>query len=305
MTKIKKVIISITLIFLTFLILINSKYIIDTTIESLNVFLTKVYPSLFIFFILIDFLINYNIISIINKLFKKPISKLFNISEISANVFVFSLLCGLPSNAKIVKDLLDNHSISLKEANKILAYTFFPSPMFIIGFIGVSLLNNITYGYKIFLIIVLSNIILGILIRNKKYDESNLNILKKEKLNFSNTLNKSINKTFDTLLLILGNITIFTIISNLISLYLPFNSFINSIVSSIFEFTSGIIKINNLDIFYKLKIMTITSSLSFCGLSVISQAISILNEYKIDYKFILYSRILSSVISLFLAYILF
>jgi len=278
--------------------------VIPSVIKSSNIFFYKVFPSLFLFFILIEFFISYDSLKFIVNILYKPLNKLFKISKSGIFVIITSIVSGLPSNAKVIKSLLDRNEISISEANKVILYTFFPNPMFVIGTIGIILFNNKIIGIKLLFINYLVNFIIGLLIRNYPIVEKNL-INKKNQNKFSSVLKTGINSSFDTLLLILGNITIFITLSNILSIYLPFNSLFNNIILSILEMTSGITSINEIDIILKLKILIINASLSFSGISVILQASSILSDYEINIKKIIKFRILSLILNLIITYFIF
>lgn len=286
--KIKKIFLYLSFIFILFFFLTNSSTIISSTIDASKLFFYKVFPSLLPFFILTDFLLNYGFQNLTNKT--------------TFHIIILSILTGLPGNAKIIKDLLDSKDLTTKEATKILSYTFFPNAMFVIGTIGTILFNNIQIGIKILLLNYLTNFIIAFFLREKIVT----NISKRnERKNINVLIKTSLTKAFESMTIILGSITIFTILSNLFSLYSPFNNTINSVISGIFEMTNGINKISLIDISLKTKIMLTSALLSFSGLSIISQASSILSSYNINFKFVLKIRTLSVFINIMLTYILF
>ena len=190
-----------SLIVITFVCNIN--IVVMSTNESLNIFIKNIFPTLFPFFILSDILYNYNYFYYLQKIFILKYS----------NLIIFSLVSGLPSNAKYIKNLLDNKVISVDEASNILSCTFFPNPMFVIGGIGTILLNKTIVGIRILLIIYVSNFILYIF-KYKSFSNININIFTSKK-NFFLLIKESIIKNIETLFIIMGTITIFNTICNI------------------------------------------------------------------------------------------
>lgn len=288
---IKKITIFILLSLLLMIFLTNPNLIIDSVNYSVNVFLKNVMPSLLPFFILADTLINYNYIYFLNKIFKFKYSYLI----------LMSLFSGLPSNAKYISILLENNEINLEDASVMLSVTFFPNPMFVIGSIGSLMLNSTKLGTIILINIYISNFIVYLL-NYKKLKTKDTKFSQKQK-SFITLIKTSIINNAKTLLVILGTIVIFTTLSNIIFNYIKIPNIIEGIITSIFEMTSGIKKISITTIPIHYKLLLISLALSFSGISVLCQALSILNEYKINIKLILKNKILIILLTLLINYL--
>ncbi len=303
--RVKIILVFLIFIFILFLTLSNPYLIIESVEESSYLFFNKIFLSMFPFFILSDILISYNFPYYIGKVLGNLFNKIFKINKESTIVVILSMLSGHPGNAKYTKVLLENNIITEEEASKLITFTYFPNPMFIIGSVGLLFLNNIRIGIYILILIYITNFLIGIFIRNK-YSFKNNNIIINDKLqvNFGKILKKSIVNSFDTLILILGNITIFTIIENLIFDFTNTGLIFKSIVSSLIEITGGIKNISELMINYDLKISLIIFSLIFSGFCIHSQVFSILSDYKINYKFIIKVRFIAALIAGVISFIL-
>ena len=295
--KLKNVLTFIFFTFLLYLIVLNTGIVSQSVISSATTFFYKLFPSLFPFFILSEFLINYNFTYNINVLVSKLFTFLFKINPNSSYIIVLSLFSGLPANAKLINDAYNDNLIDDQEATKLLAFTFFPSPLFVISAIGINIFNSFSIGIKILLSIYLSNFILGIILRNKNVTNKKFKIIKKNKLSFSGTLKKSITNAFSSSMIILGSIVIFTTLYNLFMPLIPFNNMINSLILSLTEMTSGINMVSLLDINEAMKLIIISATLCFTGMCVLSQAKSLI-DFKTDFKFIIISRLLCSVINI-------
>ncbi len=298
--KILNLIILNILIFLVINILISSSDIMFIVKNGISLWSENIVPSLLPFFILSEFLIAFDFVRITSYIFKPVMKYIFKINSNTSFIFIMSLISGSPSNAKYTKSLLDRKLISIDEANKIILFTHFCNPLFILGGIGVSLLHNYYIGLLILISHYIPNIILGILLRNKvnkDYSYENCLIDNNSK-NFSKLLSNSIINSFNTLILILGSIITFLILSYIISKYLLIDKVI---INSILEITGGIkvVSLENINIKYLGAI--ISSILSFGGISIHSQVFSILPEVKY-YPYLL-CRIIHSILS-FLIFLL-
>ena len=295
----KKTNIFIIIILLFFLIqLFSHTNLINTSIiNSSKLWFYNLVPSIFPIYIILDLLINYNILDILNFLIK-PLTKLFKINKSGSITFILSILSGFPSNSKYIDLMLKNNNINLNLANKLLMFTHFSNPLFIINTIGIKLLNNKLIALVILISHYLGNILIGLINRNYFINnDSNENTFNIQKNNFITTLSNSIFNTTKILFLLYGIITIFMILNNIINIHLNINPIFKAIISSIFEITNGVYNISllNINIIYKASL--ITFFLSFGGLCIHMQVFGILNNYKLDYKNYFFTRISHGIIT--------
>lgn len=316
--KITSILIMGILILICFEILTASQSIIETVSFSLYIFKNNIFPSLFPFFVLSSLMIKYGFVEFLGNLFKPFMNKLFKIKSSCAFIFVMSIISGNPANAKYTKELLTNGAINEYEATKILCFTCFSSPLFILGTVSLMLLNNKEVGLLILLCHYLSNIIIGILIRNyhpskKENNKVSLKIaidsMHKKRINnsesFGNIVTNALMNSINTLLLILGIMTICLVITTIIDNNINLNSVFQSILNGYIEMTQGIKYISMENIPLKLKCILTVMILSFGGLSVHMQIVSIISDTKIKYFPFLVCRILHSLIAGILMFIFF
>lgn len=277
-----------------FFIFINNQEVAKILIEAVNLFFKKVFVSLFPMFIINDLLISLNMPYYFYKIFHSLFSTIFKTSGICAYVFIMSLISGTPSNAYILKSLVENDKLSKAEASHYLYFTYFSNPLFLT--LMLSLIFEVSTVIKIISIHYISNIIIGLYMRKKapKITECGLTIHYE---NISKALIKSINKSISTLLMILGTIVFYMLLSYIIVSLLPHNSFIKTIISGILEITNGLNSLKMLDKAYKVKEILAIAIISFGGLSIHTQIKSILEDTKIDYISFLKGRILHVLIS--------
>ncbi|MCI8778421.1 MAG: hypothetical protein HFI87_04670 [Bacilli bacterium] len=307
---INTILILIILIVVTIEILTDSESILNAVSFSFNIWKENVFPSLFPFFILSELLINYGFIELIGEICKPIMNKIFKTKGVGAFAFIMSLISGFPSSAKYIRELHKKELINEKEATKLLTFTHFSNPLFILGTISLLFLNNKEVGLLILICHYLGNIIIGIIFRNyyptkdKTTKSSFKKVIReisekriKNKKSFGQVVTDALLNSINTLILILGVISMFLVITTIIDNNINLNSFNQSILNGFFEMTQGLKYVSLEAIPLKLKCTLSTMIISFGGLSVHMQIISILSDTKIKYFPFLTARILHAVIS--------
>ena len=296
--------------FILFLeVLLNKTLVFNTISYSLNVWVNNLIPSMFPSFIISDILINYQMDNYIPKYVKKLFSKIFNVSEIIISIFFLSLLAGFPTSAKITNTLYEDNLITSKEANLALTFIHFANPIFVISTIGVLFLNNETYGYIILFSHHIGAIIIGIIngriFSNKELDYKVHKKIITRKHNFNSIFINAVRNSIDTLLMILGTLTCFLIFSSLIINVLNTNDYFATIIKGVLEITMGLKELSILNIPDIYKIVISCMFISFGGISVHMQIMSIINNDIISYDVFLVSRIGHAIISGTICYLLY
>lgn len=306
------------LIFMMFEILTSSQTIMDSIIFSFNVWKNNIFPSLFPFFVLSELLINYGFIELVGELFKPIMNRFFKLNGKCAFVFIMSLLSGFPSNAKYTRELYLSGSINEREGSKLLTFTHFSNPLFILGTISILFLNNKEVGLLILFSHYVGNIIIGFCFRNyyvSKLEDDGVSFRKallgmhnkrmSNNKSFGDIVSTALTNSINTLLLIFGVVTLFLIITTIIDNNINLSKYYQSVLNGIFEMTQGLKYVSLLDIPLKIKGTLSVFIISFGGISVHMQIISILSDTKIRYFPFLVARIMHSFISSFLFFVLF
>lgn len=308
----------IILIFICFEVLTAREAILNSVSFSLTIWKNNIFPSLFPFFVLSEIMIKYGMTEFIGNLLKPFMNKLFKIKSTAAFVFVMSILSGNPANAKYTRELYLSKDLNENEATKILCFSCFANPLFILGTVSLLFLNNKEVGLLLLLCHYTGNIIIGLLLRNyhpSPKEKEKVSLIKainamhqkrlKNKESFGEIVTNSIIHSIDTLLLILGVMTMCLVITTIIDNNLNLNSVLQSLLNGGVEMTQGLKYISMEDIPLKLTCILSVMILSFGGLSVHMQIVSILSDTKIKYLPFLLSRILHSIISGILLFIFF
>lgn len=303
-TKYKNIIIIICSLFFLVNLIIYRNLVFDTVGFSLNIWITSLLPALFPFFIVSDILINYDVIKYFPKVIRNSIKYLFNVSDNGLVIILLSMLSGFPSNARNIKNMYLDKKITKEEGEHLLYFTHFSNPMFILGTIPLILNSNKISKY-ILISHYLANIILGICLRKyNRVNDSNTSNYKEDKHNFGLVLTTSIRKSLDSVLGILGTLTVFLIISTLLINFFNLDNTSSLLVKSILELTSGLKELGSYNLLDKYLLIISSCILSFGGLSVHMQVINELVDTDISYKNYFIGRILQVVLSLGISYLI-
>ena len=299
--KKKNLCILVLLLILLFLILQKNSEVKTSIIFGAELWLTKVFPSLFPMFILSDLLMSYHLPEYLSNLFGPFFTKLFKTSPYGVFTHFMSLIAGTPSSAYILKNLSAEQKITEQEASHLLQFTFFSNPLFLLTMLNVIFPNQPHLIISIILIHYSSNLLIGLLLRPKTTPTWTKITFVKTKLNLGTILSNSIKKAMNTLLLILGTICFYLMLSTIFTLK---NPHLNLLMKGFLELTQGLnsLMINNYSIAFK----SILSLFFICfgGLSIHTQIKSIIEDTSISYLSFLKGRILHVIISFLLLFLL-
>ena len=277
-----------TIIFFFILIFIKKDIMYYTIYNTVTLWFKNIVPNLLPMFIITSLIIESNLIINICNIFGKLFNKIFKCSNYGIFIYFLSLFTGSPSNAKYINDLINNNLISNTLSDKLLLFTSNYNILLIYSLL--SLYLNKYISIKIIIIIIISNIIVGLIFRNINYIDLKTNYIKR-KINIS----KIIKDTLDTLLMILGTLIFFNIIINLLPIK---NMLLKNILNGFLEITTGLKGLEYLNISTNIKILLSTIYLSFGGLSIHTQIKSILPDtnYTLFLKSRLYAIIISTIL---------
>lgn len=293
MKKYINLILIILFLILEFYLLIDSKLIIQTFNKTFNICIYTLLPTMFASIIFTSMLIELEFERYIPKKILNILSKIFNISNKEVVIFILSILSGYPNNSKMLN--------GNKNLNNIINFTSFINPIFLICTIGNIYLNNIKISILIMISHYLSNVFIGIMLKNKEIIENKKIIISNDK-NYLNSYFNILRNSTKALSNIFSNILFFSILSSLVSNIFNFNKIINSIILGLLEFSNGVYLVSNLNIDIFFKGLLILIIITFGSFSIHMQMISI-NE-KIKYIRFLKYRVLNVFIAVIIYFIL-
>jgi len=292
----KNIIILCCILLLLLLIFQNSMEVKQNIIKSTELFLTQVFPSLFPMFIISSLLTHYHFPELLANKFGRIFTNTFHTTSYGIFAFFMSLISGTPSSAFIIKNLLQEQKINEQEASYLLSFTFFSNPLFLLNILFL-IFQDHNLVLKIILIHYSVNLIIGFLLRPKKKKTFQKITYANQTNSLGTNLSIAIKNSLDTLLLILGTISFYFMISNLIPIQ---NPILKTITSGLLELTQGLSNLINCHTSLYLKKILAISFISFGGLSIHTQIQSIIKSTNISYQPFLKGRILHVIFSMIL-----
>ena len=287
----KSIILVLTFVFLI-LLFKNPSISKESIAKSFSLWTNNLVPSLFPMIIINEILINYNFPSIICSIFYKIFNKIFKLSYNGTYLFIMSIFIGTPANAILLKNMLDKKMVQIEEVNKLLYVCYFSNPLFLYNMLSLIFSNK---KIVLFLLVshYLANFITLFLIRNK-YQSNTDNRIKIESISLSKLLPNAIKKAFNSLIVVLGVISFYLLISDYF--------LTTTIFKGLLEITTGL---NSLIINQSSskKILAIII-INFGGLSIFTQIKSILEDTNLNFINYFKGRILQIIISLLLCSII-
>lgn len=152
---------------ITIFIFKNNFIIQDAILKSCNLFITKLFPSLFPMMIISDLFIYFGLPEFLCKHFGKIFQKLFSTSPYGAFIFFISCFSGSPTNAYLIKNLTNKNYITVEEASKILSFSFFSNPLFLYTMLSLIFKNDLKIVFTLLLLPYFVNIFIGIFQKKK------------------------------------------------------------------------------------------------------------------------------------------
>ena len=145
----------------------------DATVSGLYSAYRFVIPAVFPFLVLSEMIMGLGIPERIGRYFNTFTVRMFALPGCCASVIIMGLACGFPIGAKMTHHLYKRGCIDREQAARLVAFTNFCGPSFIIGVLGGRILSNLRYGYMIYILQVLMALTVGMMLgRGKKILES-------------------------------------------------------------------------------------------------------------------------------------
>ena len=157
---------SLLLIIMCIILMFNPMIYAKSCLDGISVWAFKVLPLLFPFFIFTRLIVNLSTPkeNIMDKLF----SKVYHTPTGSFSTFFLATLSGYPMGAKLIYTMHENKQINSADAKKMLSFCSVSGPMFMLGTVGIAILNSFRAGMIILISNILASLINGLIYRGKK-----------------------------------------------------------------------------------------------------------------------------------------
>ena len=265
--------------------------------EGVQLWLTKVFPSLFPFLAACGILLRIGAAQRIGAILHPLMQPLFRLPGIAAFPFFFGFLSGYPMGAKLTAQLYEQKQLSLSDAQHLLAFSNCPGPLFLIGTVGVGFFGMPAFGYLLWLSAFLGAVATGILFRREKSVPVFSSVSLSSAPSLTEVLSASVADALRTILLIGGYLVLFAVLSaameqaRLFSLlsrllfFLPLSTeTLRGFCSGILEMTNGAYLLSRAPDALRLRLTLVAFLVSFGGLSILGQTFGVLAAVPISKK---------------------
>jgi sporulation integral membrane protein YlbJ len=275
--------------------------------KGITLWASSVLPALLPFFICANFMTALGLPAYIGRIFEKPFKKLFGAPGVSAFIFSISITSGYPMGAKLIGDFGRNGTVSRSEARRMLTFCSTSGPLFMLGAVGAGMLASPAAGAVIalshYIGALLNGLLFGIFTPQKQ--ETKNGPVKKTaaaKGSLLELFTDSMITSFRSLGIICGYIVLFMMITDFIQysgVLEPLKTdYGRSFVKGCLEMTvgcSGIADSGGMDLL--MKCVFCTFLISFGGISVYAQSMSMLSGLNIGSCYYLIAKLSHAVLA--------
>lgn len=133
--SIRKLIVTLFFLLLTFYILTNPKISLQYALTGLQLWLYNMIPTLLPFMILTGIMIRLNLTSAFVQIVKPILYPLFRLDDDCLYVIVIGFLCGFPMGARVVSQMYELGKLSKEKASLLLSFCNNIGPVYVTGFV--------------------------------------------------------------------------------------------------------------------------------------------------------------------------
>ncbi len=288
--------ISLLLIIMCVNIMFNPSIYAKSCLNAISVWAFKILPLMFPFFIFTRLIVNLSSTkeNFMDKFFKKA----YHTPSGSFSTFFLSTLSGYPMGAKLICTKFENNQITKEDAKKMLSFCSVSGPMFMLGTVGIAILNSFKAGAIILISNIIASLLNGLIYRGKTTPTTPH--FKYNSQNSANILSDSVYDSLISILMIGGYIVLSFIIIDLLN-NLHITHFLSNVICCVFniqnhhdvvasiingsiEITRGILDLSSTKLSLSAKTIISSSLIGFGGLSVMLQNVNFLNKLNIPIK---------------------
>lgn len=266
-------------------------------VDTLAVWLYKVYPAIFTFYLLSALLINTRLIDRIIYYLNPVLKHLRFRNAESLYLFILSVFTGNPGSVDLIGATVEKQEITVTDGNELLKYASFLNPLFIFSFWGA---HNIKYA----IILIFVHIATNFLIARHANRANPKTIAIKKPITFSpGELFASLNKIIGILLMIAAVMTAANILyfsmMRVLSLLGEIPLIARLLLANI-EIAVGLNSVAAMNLAGNVSLLIFAFLIGFAGLSIHMQVYIVATRYRLDYAVYFKYRLLQGAVSVML-----
>lgn len=245
----------------------------DYVAAGLKISVRVIIPSVFPFLVLTDASVRFIRFERIGRL-RRLFERAFHINGAALPVFVCGVLCGFPLGAKLALTMYENGKISKCECERLMAFANNASPGYVICAVGLGMRGRITDGVVLYISMITSSVLVGILSGINKHKSSNSNFISWQKYSFSG----SVKSAASVCLNITGFVTVFSIAVGFVD-EVVHSEIVKAFIVPFMEIGNAALYLSDLCILPDGLTLALTAfSISFSGLCVSAQTLSLIGK---------------------------
>lgn len=263
--------------------------------KGISLWASSVLPALLPFFICANFLNNMGVVKLLRP---------------SLFPFVMSVISGYPMGAKIIGDMRKEKRISQTEAKRLISFCSTSGPTFMVGAVGAGMLGSAGAGLLIaaahYLGAVLNGVLYSCFFPKERVPASQTSRKNQDLLDL---FTEAIISAFKSLAIILAYIVLFMFLTDLLHLGGAFSWIqspaLKALAKGFFEMTVGcgaLSECAGLSLSWKCVLSTVV--LSWGGLSIIGQSMSMLSGAGVRIPYFLLTKLTHSLFAGIIAFLL-
>ncbi len=287
-----------------------SSQVISSCRYGLQLCVELILPSLFPFFVVSILLSRLGFPAMLGRLLAPAAAKLFRISGEGASAFLIGLTGGYPLGAAYIADMEKSGAVSTEEAERLLAFCNNSGPAFIIGAVGLGVFGSAKAGLTLYLIHICAAVGTGLLLRRIGASEIKGPCEAPLVLPLSQALPEAIQQAVISVLSVCGFVVCFTVFTGLLDTNGFFSAltgrlaattgaelhWCRALLCGLLELGSGAGAMRGLPLSAR-NLALASGLLSWGGLSVHCQTLSVLSESKIKGALHFAGRLISACIA--------
>ncbi len=297
-------------IFCLLLILRNTEVAVDYMTRGLLLCARTVIPSLFPFMILSELILSSRFLERPLAVTCAPLRRLLRLPSAGCAAILLGLLCGFPVGARCAIAAYERGELSRTECERVLGCASPPSSAFVIGAVGVSLWESRALGTVLYLAVVLSSLLTGILTagRQPRREHSDAPAVGERARGGVTHFTQAVRASTESMLLICAYVVFFSALTGTLGQVLctlGATETLRGTLTALFEMSSGVSALSALKSTTAAVILS-AAALGWSGLSVHCQMLALCNGHKLSLRVYFVSKLLQAALcALMLALLLY
>lgn len=270
---------------------------------GLNLWYSKMLPTLLPVTILSYILIHSGILDELTRALHKWIKPFFPVSSAGIYPLVAGLLFGFPLGSKITAELVETEKMSYEEGQRLYCICNNISPVFISGFVMNDCLKRPDMLWQTYLILYMPPLVLYMIFNCRRTFQESSQKRKPSSMNFQ-LIDDGIMNGFETLARLGGYIMMFAIVAQITTLLPITDKYIECVLIGFTEITNGISHTANSGMDFSHSYPLIMAYIASGGLSYLAQTASMVKNTRFSLKPYIITKATGTLLTTLLALLL-